>query len=298
MNFARRSASGSFLATSLCAVAAGCSGPPPAYTSPAGTVDERPVPAFGEPFQDMPPEFDGSPFDPNEGLGVQGFADRRIGSRVADFAVHHIVLSVFHGDLHFFFPAARRGPGPGMCRARKFRADGETGAPPRGKWQSDVFAVAGSVAPLPEPRPAGYARRLEAACGSRRDMGLWFPAASPEAAYRAARLADSVVAWARRSGSLPFELACRPYPSDIAEKPRCADDVRKVVAAADPRAIVQVEECREERRTPCLAVALAHSPERGMSAAEDQWVLNIVYRAGPELEIERVDVDDDHIIFE
>ncbi|HEU0098473.1 MAG TPA: hypothetical protein VFQ67_06820 [Allosphingosinicella sp.] len=286
------------LAGFLALAAAGCSRPPDPHTLPAGAVDARPVSPFGDIHQNMPPQLDGSPFDPNEGLGVQGFADRRIGRRVANFAVHSIVYSHFVGELHFFYPAARTGPGPGMCRAAVYSAQGETATPPRGQWQGAVFAVAGSVAPLPEPWPAGYGERLEAACKARRDIGLWFRAPSAAQAYLAARLADSVVASARASGALPFQLACRPYPPDTPERPRCARDVRSAVAGANPRAIVRVEACREGTRQPCLAIGLAMSPERGLDAAEDQWLLNVRYRGGPEPRISRVEVDDDRIIFE
>lgn len=293
----RKGASAAGLAGALL-WAAGCSGPPLAYTSPAGTVDPRPVSAFGDLYQDMPPEPDGSPFDPSEGLGVQGFADRRIGSRVADFAVHKLVYTRSAGDLHFFYPAARAGPGPGMCRARIYAAHEETGRAPRGRWQGEVFAVAGSVAPLPRPWPEAYAVRLRSACAARRDMGLWYPAPSPAKAYEAARLADSAVAAARRRGALPFRLACRPYPPEVPMKSRCADDARAALASADPRAIVRVEECREGSQSSCLAVGLAQNPERGAAAEEDQWLLNIRYSDGPEPRITRVDVDDDHIIFD
>jgi hypothetical protein len=244
----------------------------------------------------LPPRIGGGSFDPDDGLGPQGFADRLTGRRVAAFAVHHPVHSVFQGELHFFYPAARGGPGPGLCRARVYFAKGGTGAGP-GNWQGEVFAVAGSVAPLPRPWPAGYRERLGSACRARRDMGLWYSA--PEGkAHEAARLADAVVASARTSGALPFELACRPFPPGLPEAPRCSADVRKVVAAADPRAIVWVGECDGETGRQCLAVGLAQRPERGSAAAEDQWRLNVQYRGEGDPRIVRVDVDDAVIIFE
>jgi hypothetical protein len=160
-----------------------------------------------------------------------------------------------------------------------------------------VFAVAGSVAPLPHPSPPGYAGRLDAACRARLDMGLWYEAPAGKA-YEAARLADAVVASARRSGALPFELRCRPFPSGVPEPPRCMGDVRKTVASIHPRAIVQVEDCLEKTQLPCLTVGIAMSPERGQAAAENQWMLSIQYRGGDQPRIVQVDVDDAYINFE
>lgn len=292
------SAVGPVLAVGLAVAAGGCSRPSLPSTSPAGIVDPRPVSAFGDPFQGMPPEPDGASFDPSEGLGVQGFADRRIGARVADFEVHHLVSSVFNGDLHFFYPAAGAGPGPGLCRTRVYSANGDPGPRPLGHWQGEVFAVAGSVAPLPRPWPAGYRERLGSACRARRDMGLWYTAPSADRAYAGARLADAVVASARGRGALPFDLGCRQLPLEEPAPTRCSGDVRGTIASANPRAIVRVEECSEEFRSPCLTVGIAQLPERGQSAAEDQWMLNIQYRGQDEPRIVRVDVDDARINFE
>jgi hypothetical protein len=82
------------------------------------------------------------------------------------------------------------------------------------------------------------------------------------------------------------------------EPPRCGGQVRSVVAAADPRAIVWVRECDGETKLPCLAVGLAQKPDRGVDAAEDQWTLSVQYRVDGGISIDRVDVDDTRIIFE
>jgi hypothetical protein len=219
-----------------------------------------------------------------------------LGRHVADFAAHYVVLSHFSGEFHFFYPAARSGPGPGLCRARVYSASGGAGHA-SGEWQGEVFAVAGSVAPLPRPSPAGYRERLEAACAARRDMGFWYRAEAGKA-WLAARLADTVVASTRRAGRLTFRLTCRSRPHYRPEQPRCAADVRKAIAAANPRAIVQAWNCVEEGTRPCLTIGLAQFPELGSGAAERQWLLNVRYRDEGELRIERVDVDDIRIKFE
>jgi hypothetical protein len=297
MTGARHAPSRRALAAFLCLASAGCSKPPLSYTLPAGTVDARPVSPFGP----LRPKGYLALFDPAKGRPVQVFADEAIGGHVADFVDYNLVPTHW-ADWLFFYPPAGRGPGPGLCRSKAYlansRSDDKGNAPGvKGRWQPDVYAVAGSVAPLPRPWPAGYQARLEAACAERRDMGSWY-GAPPGKAYSAARMADSVVAAARRPGALPFRLACRPFPPDMREAPLCAADVRKTVAAADPRAIVWVTECHEETKLPCLAVGLAQHPEHAGSAAEDQWTLNVQYRGDSELRIERVDVDDTHIIFE
>ena len=276
------------LAARLGLAVAGCSGPPLSYSLPAGTVDARPASYPGDNFQNPPPWLIGSVWDPNKGLGVQGFADKLIGAHVADFAVHHVVNDREMGRLHFFYPAARSGPGPGLCRARVYSGFRYGEASPRGSWQGEVFAVAGSVAPLPRLWPAGYRERLNSACRARRDMGRWFRAPVGQA-YVAARLADAVVASARRKGPIPFELVCRPYTGTAQPAP-CHDGVRKIVAAVDPRAIVQVAQCGEKTKLPCLSVGLAQGTGRGRAAK--QWRLDVQYRDKGGMRIVRVDVDD------
>lgn len=277
------------------------------YSLSSGTIDGTAVSAFGDLLADYPPEMDGSPHDFSEGKGVQAFADAMIGKHVADFVSQHVVYSVLSGsEFHSFYPLATSGPAEGMCRARVYsvvrdydlRIDkGEKSANVAGEWQDDVFAIAGSVAPLPQPHPPGYAARLSTACQERRDMAVWF-SAEPKVAVIAARLADLIVAAARRPAPIPFTLSCRPYPTDMREVPRCRTNVRQTIAAINPRAIVRVEDCFEIQQRPCIAVSLAKFPDRPSSAAEEQWTLNVQYRADAGLSIARVDVDDTQIIVE
>lgn len=273
---------------------AGCAPPNLSYSAPAGTVDGRPVSPFPESREPLLRKVMGLPPRPVEILGVQAFADRLIGAHVADFAVHHRVLGHWTEFL-YFYPLATSGPGPGLCRARVYVANGRAGddpAKPGGSWQSDVFAVAGSVAPLPEPWPPGYRERLEAACRARRDMGHWYRA-EKDRAYLGARLADAVVVAARRKGALPFRLSCPRLRDDT--RPKCADDVRKVVASINPRAIAQVGSCFDEPGADCVAVGMAKFPGPS-SIDEEQWILHIRHRNA--LRIESVAVHDVTIHFE
>lgn len=272
------------------------------YSLASGTIDGTPTSPFGDLLADYPPELDGSPHDYSEGKGVQAFADSMIGKHVADFVLHHADFSlVSSSEFHFFYPSARSGPAPGMCRSRIYsvvngRYDKpETPGRPAGEWQDDVFAVAGSVAPLPQPKTQEYATRLNAACQARRDMATWF-SAEPTVAVTAARLADLVVAAARSPGPIPFALSCRPFRADMHEVPRCQPNVRKTVASINPRGIVQVDECFEILQRPCLAVSIAKFPDRASLADEEQWTLNVQYQDDAGLSIARVDVDDTQII--
>lgn len=278
----------------------GCSPPDLPYSAAAGAIDARPVSAFGKPYEFFPPEPGESLFDPLKGRSVQAAADALIGAHVAEFAAHHFILGHW-AKFHYFYPAATSGPGPGLCRARVYLANGgaaDDPGKPSGSWQPDVFAVAGSVAPLPRPWPRGYRERLEAACRARRDMGFWYRA-EPDQAYPAARLADAVIAAAGRKGAMPFRLSCRPWPAAATpERARCAEAVRKIVASINPRAIVQVGPCLEKPRPDCLAVAMAKFPERSSSIEEEQWTLNIRRRDEGGLRILSVEVEDTVIIVE
>lgn len=272
------------------------------YSLAPGTVDNTPISPFGDLLADYPPEMDGSPRDFSAGKGVQAFADDMIGKRVADFALMQLHFSpLSSSDFHSFYPTAQRGPAPGMCRGRVYSVmNGPVDKPATpgttaGEWQDDIFAVAGSVAPLPHPPAKAYSARLSAVCGQRRDMPIWF-SAEPGMAVVAARLADLVVTAARRPETIPFALSCRPYPADIHEVPRCRTNVRRTVASINPRAIMRVGECFEIEQRPCLAVSIAKSPDQASLADEDQWTLNVQYKDASKLNIASVVVDDTQIV--
>lgn len=287
------------LTAGFCLTAAGCTEPPVRYTIPAGTVDPPPVKRLDNPAGKLP-EHIRILFDPAKGRPVQVFADEVIGGRVADFVAFHEVRG-HSAKFLSFYPEATVGPGPGLCRSRVYVPyDSEDKTNPsriKGRWAEDVYTVAGSVAPLPEPSPPGYVKRLQAACRARRDMGLWY-SSSPRQAYAGARLADAVVASARSKGALPFKLDCRPFPTGSGRTSRCADDVRSILAEADPRAIVQVTDCHEESKLPCLAVHIGKRPQERGPMAEDRWTLSVQYRDQDKLSIARVEVSDTVIDFE
>jgi hypothetical protein len=287
------------LTAAFCLAAAGCSEPPIRYTMPAGTLDPPPVTRLDSRAGKLPEQLR-MLLDPAKGRTVQAFADEVTGGRVADFVAYHEVRGQWARFLSFY-PEATVGPGPGLCRSRvyvPYDSEDKTNASRiKGSWGQDVYAVAGSVAPLPEPSPPGYVERLRAVCRARRDMGLWY-SASPRQAYAGARLADAVVASAKGKGALPFKLACRPFPAGSQGTSRCAKHVRKIVAEADPRAIVQVTDCRERSKLPCLAVHIGKRPgERGPTAG-DRWMLSVQYRDQGKLSISRVEVSDFVIDFE
>lgn len=295
------------LGLSTCAPQAKPSMPAP-FSSSAGTIDKAPVSAFGDRPTFLPPEPDGSPYDPWEGLGLQKFADTMIGAHLADFVAHDVVHRHLGGggEYHRFFPVAHGGPGSGLCQARAFLVMRDRSGPreredrPVGKdgaWTRDVFAVAGSVAPLPDAVPIGYTARLNDACAARRDMAVWFPAEPRDAAV-AARVADAVVTAARRPGPLPFTLTCRPYPAGVQAVPGCSKDVRRTVAAIEPRAVVEVGECFDTTQRPCIVVALAQRPDDTSTAGELQWTLTVTYGNDGSLQIGKVNVEDTQRIVE
>jgi hypothetical protein len=227
-----------------------------------------------------------------------------LGKRVAHFVAHQWHPLRSGTTLNSFFPPARAGPGAGLCMARRYVASGELvrGVPrgvSDGQWEADVYAVAGSVAPLAEPWPQKYRDRLEAACAGRRDQHMWFSSA-PQSAYLAARLADAVVASARRPGELPFELICQSFPPDMPLLPRCAQDVRTSVSSIDPRAMISVSECDGEPASRCIAVELAQSPgkESDREHITGRWGLNIYFRDPNDPGIARVELADDQVIID
>jgi hypothetical protein len=285
-----------------CLAPASCSqgNAPEWYTMPAGAIDTEPRSPFGNRFADFPPEADGSPYDPSQGRGVQAFADDLIGAQVATFVAQNLEYSALSGrEFHSFFPPANAGPGFGLCRAKVYTvtvSGGQTDAQQvRGEWQGEVFAVAGSVAPLGEKEPTDYRARLDRACRERRDMGSWYRA-DHSGAYLAARLADLIVAAAREAGPLPFRLGCRAFPADVRGKALCTDDVRKVAATIDPRAIVRVDSCSSPV-ADCLEIGLAKNP-KGEMTIEDRWTLEVHFSEQPSLRIANVVVHDTQVLIE
>lgn len=301
---------GPSLLACLCAFSSACrdGGHKLPYTSPPGTLDAQPVPAFGksahERMSDAHKRWPGMPgrhlFDPAKGRPIPAFADEAIGGRVAEFVAYHEVRGHWSQFL-YFYTAPTSGPGPGLCRSRAYSANGRSddkdNSPGlRGEWRPDVYSVAGSVAPMARPWPAYYAARLEAACAARRDMGYWF-SASPGKAYAGARMADAIVASARKTGALGFRLRCKPFPQE-SERPRCHDKVREVVGSINPRAIRSVGECHDASGSPCLSIALAQFPEQGDDREGETWTLGVHFRHAGELSIVAVEVGDTRIDFE
>ena len=90
-----------------------------------------------------------------------------------------------------------------------------------------------------------------AACGARSDMAVWYRS-DPSRAYLSARLVDLVVATARRTGALDFELRCAEFPQDdIPENLACAPNV--AAAAPAPAAAMN---CRRS----ILILSIVKSP--------------------------------------
>ena len=291
----------------VCLTVAGCGQadqPALSYTSQPGSIDRRPDPLWGETSyhrlpMPMPEELQF--FHPTRGLGIQEFADQLIGRRIAQFVGHRWDQLRTGLKINDFYPGAMAGPGPGMCKARRFQITGgffgsRLMRTSEGEWLSPVYAVAGSLAPVPEERARDYGRRLEQACGQRTDMDMWF-SAEPERAYLGARLADAVVAAARQQSRLRFRLRCEPYPPDIHRQPQCAADVRRTTASMNPRAILEVGECHDEPGPDCVSVQLAKVPRRS-TRIEDRWTLEIRFDQNDGLAIRDVELADTHIIFE
>ncbi|GGC01980.1 hypothetical protein GCM10011494_20620 [Novosphingobium endophyticum] len=203
--------------------------------------------------------------------------------------------------MHGFFPVARAGVDPGMCQTRPFYVILRWGKREeevvRIGWRETLNGVAGSVAPMPKPWPNAYRIRLTEACAARRDLGWWF-LAEPSEAYLAARLADSVVASARRQGELPFTLTCEPFPRGELSRPLCEQDVRRTVSDINPRAIMRVSNCTASKPRECMEIAVAKDPA-GSEVDTNQWGLQITFVQNDHaLEINQVDVSDTQLIIE
>lgn len=270
----------------------------PSYSEQAGAIDASPKSAFGDPLDGFPPEPDGKPADLSEGQGIQAFADRLIGAKVADFVAQNVVYGR-SGEFHYFYPIAQAGPGPGLCETRiysVFRTD-PAGRPSQGRWLPRTYSVIGSVAPMSQPEAQRYRERLDIACRTRRDMAVWYHA-KPAEAYRAAQLADMVIAASRKPGPMPFKLVCSSFPPDQRVEPACSANVRDVVASINPRAIVQVDGCSNDRKLDCIAIGMAKLPEMALSAEESQWTLEVEYHGRTAPQIRAVYVNDTEIIID
>lgn len=291
-------------AISICLAIAGCGRAnqwPIAYTAQPGRIDDRPDALWGAPYPHMPPDPRGRPFDPTQGLGVRGFADRLIGRHIADFVGHRWDMLRSGVEVSDFYPHAKAGPGPGMCEARRFQITGGFSGSrvvrtSDGQWSSPVYAVAGSLAPTAAASTKDYRRRLGEACKERSDMDMWF-SAEPQSAYLGARLADAAVAAARRQGSLPFRLTCTPYPPDVRYRPQCVGDARGTIASINPRAILEVGECHEKAGPECISVQLAKVPERS-TQIEDRWTLDIRFDRTNGFRIKDVALADTQLIID
>ena len=272
----------------------------PSYTLAAGSVDARPDPLWGEQYPYMPPGPSGKPFDPTDGAGVQKFADRLMGHRIADFVMLDWDYVREGPEIFDFFPEPEASSNPGMCVVRPYRV---TGGRLRGgairvhnrKWEPPVYAVAGSLAPIKGTQSAEYRARLSKACSERADMDIWYNA-QPKMAYLGASLADRVVAEARRAGALPFELRCTPFPADVPYAPGCAEDVRRVTATLNPRAILEISSCFDKSELDCVSVELAKTPERSHKIG-DRWTLDITLDHDKS-QIKAVDLTDTQLIID
>ncbi|MFC4254957.1 hypothetical protein GRI97_05940 [Altererythrobacter xixiisoli] len=278
---------------------AGCGEQQLSYSSAPGFIDLKPDNLWGPQYPYSPPESDGRPFDPTGGIGVQKFADQLIGKRIATFVGHGWDSLRSGVNVNDFFTPPEPGPGTGICMARRFQigstseGGGEVKAAD-GEWRDNVYAIAGSVAPVPGPPSSDYKSRLLQACRKRSDMDMWYSAKSGQA-YLAARLADAVIATARQPLGLPFELRCTPYPSSEREKPLCQADVRKSVASINPRAIIEVGDCFDAKFPNCLSIQFPKMPERS-TQIEDRWTLNVHFKDNGI--IESVAVEDTRLIID
>ena len=277
----------------------------PTYSLPTGAIDPRPVSIWAPPYMHMPPEPDGSPYDPRDGMSVQEFADQLIGKHIADFVAHRSDFHPSGGPFSVFFPKPGVGPGPGMCSVRRFfiyqdYSDGQAVKASDGEWLSKAYSVVGSLAPLGKASPQNYAHRLQVACESRTDLGMWFSTERPEDAYLGAQLADLAIAASRKKAPLPFALACEPFPRDVQGIPRCAADVRKSVSSMIPRSIIDVNQCEGSGSQRCLSIDLAKSPgnEATLDQTEDRWTLVVRFRNGHQPLIKSVQVSDTYLIIE
>jgi hypothetical protein len=282
----------------VCMLLASCRDQPLSYSSPPGAVDQRPDTFWGRPYPHIPPEVDGRPFDPTRGLGVQKFADRLIGARIATFVGHRWAPLHAGPIVNDFLTPAELGPGPGTCRAHRFEimSDYSKVKASDGKWSGSAYAVAGSVAPMPEPWGVDYKARLLQACRNRSDMDMWYWA-EPRQAYLAARLADAIIATARQPGEMPFDLRCTPYAAPrFGQKPQCAADVRKSVASINSRAIISVDDCLKENALSCLKIQFPKETER-LTKIVDRWTFNVHFEDRGN-QIRKVEVQDTQLIID
>lgn len=270
------------------------------YTLTAGSVDAHPDPLWGEQYPYTPPEPSGKPFDPTDGAGVQKFADRLMGRRIADFEMLDWDSLRDGPEVLDFFPEPQAGSDPGMCVVRPYQVAG-SGLRGRDvrvhsqKWGPPVYTIAGSLAPIQGTPSAEYRARLSKACSERTDMDMWFNA-QPKMAYLGASLADRVVAEARRAGALPFELRCTPFPADVPYSPSCAEDVRRVTATLNPRAILEIGSCFDKSELDCVSVELAKAPVRSHKIG-DRWTLDITLDHDKS-QIKAVDLTDTQLIID
>lgn len=268
------------------------------YTLAAGSIDTHPDPLWGKQYPYSPPGPNGKPIDRTDGAGVQKFADRLIGHRIADFVMLNWDYLQGGPEIFDFFPEPDAGSNPGMCVVRPYRVtsgrlrDGTIRVHTQ-KWEPPVYTIAGSLAPIQGTPSAEYRARLSKACRERTDMDIWYRA-HPKMAYLGASLADRVVAEARRAGALFFELRCTPYPADVSSVPRCAEDVRRVTATLNPRAILEIGSCVDKSGLDCVSVELAKTPERS-SMIGDRWTLDITLDHDKS-QIKAVDLTDTQLI--
>lgn len=270
------------------------------YTLAAGSVDARPDPLWGEQYANMPPGPSGEPFDPTDGAGVQKFADHLLGHRIADFELLDWDSVRDGPEILDFFPEPQAGSDPGICTVRPYRVTGSwlKGGAIRAhsqKWENPVYSIAGSLAPMHGTPPAEYRARLSKACSERTDMDMWF-SAQPRMAYFGASLADRVVAEARRAEALPFALRCTPFPADVSFAPGCAENVRRVTARLNPRAILGIGSCFDKSELDCVSIELAKTPERSHKIG-DRWTLDITLD-DDKSQIRAVDLTDTQLIID
>lgn len=200
---------------------------------------------------------------------------RLIAERVKMFVPHSEDLLKSGIYRNVFFSRPHPGPGPGTCIAQRYGVDFFGQAKPSTITQTAVYAVVGSVAPLSKPATDAYKARLEQACLSRTDLDAWFHV-KPEQAYPAVRLADAIVASARKPGPIPFKLECEP-PTRF-KSPQCTANVRGDLAAVNARRILSVSECKNSKSLKCLRIDFEKDHAKYPIPGEI-WRIDIYYDA-------------------
>ncbi|WP_157088982.1 hypothetical protein [Novosphingobium capsulatum] len=200
---------------------------------------------------------------------------RLIAERVRMFVPHSEDLLESGIYRNVFFSRPHAGPGPGICVAQRYDVDFYGQAKSSTISQTTVYAVVGSVAPLSKPATDAYKARLEQACLSRTDLDAWFQA-KPEQAYPAVRLADAIVASARKPGPIPFKLECEP--TTRFKSPQCTANVRGDLAAVNSRRIVSVSECKKFNDLKCLTIDFEKDHAK-YPIPEQTWSVDIYYDA-------------------